>query len=371
MFIERAQAVKPDFQVTNENAPAVAEICVRLDGLPLAIELAAARISLFSPQALLERLGSRLRLLRGGARDLPVRQQTLRGAIDWSYELLDAGRAAAVRAAVGVRRRHLVRGGRRRGRRARAPGRYGVDVLDGLASLVDKSLIRQVDPEAGESRLLMLETIREYAAERLDADPGVQRRRPPGTRHLLCRLHPAPMGAPDRPRDGRRRSSELGSEIENVRTAWRYWVEQRDLEQLGKFVDSLWLLNDARGWYHATVDLTADLLNVLSSTPSTPERVQQEIVLQTSLARALLAIKGYTAEVEAAYTRALELSEARETIPELFPVLRGLASLYVYLGQFEKGAQMGERILSLAERLDDASMRVEGHLVMGYNYCLP
>ena len=79
LFIERAQAVKPDFQVTNENAPAVAEICVRLDGLPLAIELAAARIRLFSPQALLERLGSRLKLLRGGARDLPVRQQTLRG----------------------------------------------------------------------------------------------------------------------------------------------------------------------------------------------------------------------------------------------------------------------------------------------------
>jgi predicted ATPase len=91
LFIERAQAVKPDFELTNETASAVAEICLRLDGLPLAIELATARISLFSPQALLERLGRRLKLLRGGARDLPVRQQTLRDTIDWSYELLDSG----------------------------------------------------------------------------------------------------------------------------------------------------------------------------------------------------------------------------------------------------------------------------------------
>ncbi len=91
LFIERAHAVKPDFEVTDENALLVAEICIRVDGLPLAIELAAARIRLFSPQALLDRLGSRLKLLRGGARDLPTRQQTLRDAIDWSYDLLDAG----------------------------------------------------------------------------------------------------------------------------------------------------------------------------------------------------------------------------------------------------------------------------------------
>ena len=367
LFIERARAVKPDFQVTNENAPAVAEICVRLDGLPLAIELAAARISLFSPQALLERLGSRLRLLRGGARDLPVRQQTLRSAIDWSYELLDPGEQrlfellSVFAGGISFEAVEGVAGG------LEGLDDAGVDVLDGLASLVDKSLIRQVDQAGGESRLLMLETIREYAAERLDADPGFS-----AAAHRAHATYFAGFTQRQWERlTGYAREAglnALSSEIENVRTAWRYWVEQRDLEQLGKFVDSLWLLNDARGWYHATVDLTADLLNVLSSTPSTPERVQQEIMLQTSLARVLLAIKGYTAEVEAAYTRALELSQGAGEIPELFPVLRGLASLYMYLGQFEKAAQMGERILSLAERLDDASMRIEGHLVVGYNY---
>src|SRR5207244_1881486 len=87
LFIERALAVRPDFTVTNDNAPAVAEICNRLDGLPLAIELAAARVKMLAPQAMLSRLESRLKLLTGGARDLPARQQTLRGAIDWSYDL--------------------------------------------------------------------------------------------------------------------------------------------------------------------------------------------------------------------------------------------------------------------------------------------
>ena len=91
LFIERARAVKPDFQLTDENARAVVEICVHLDGLPLAIELATARLNVFSPQALAERLGDRLKLLRGGARDLPERQQTLRATIDWSYAILDPG----------------------------------------------------------------------------------------------------------------------------------------------------------------------------------------------------------------------------------------------------------------------------------------
>jgi predicted ATPase len=87
LFIERAQAVKPDFRLTHDNAQAVAEICVRLDGLPLAIELATARLNILTPQALGERLGNRLKLLRGGARDLPARQQTLHDTIDWSYEM--------------------------------------------------------------------------------------------------------------------------------------------------------------------------------------------------------------------------------------------------------------------------------------------
>ena len=365
LFIERAQAVKPDFELTNETASAVTEICLRLDGLPLAIELATARISLFSPHALLERLGSRLKLLRGGARDLPVRQQTLRDTIDWSYELLDSGEqrlfallsvfrgctfAAVEVVASGIKRLDET----------------GVDILEGLTSLVDKSLIRRTDQGTGEPRLLMLETIREYAAERLEEDPEfvVAARRAHATyfadftqrqwERLTGDSREAALG-------------EMECDIENVQAAWRFWVAEGNREQLRKLADCLWLLYDARGWYHAMVDSTGDLLNVLASTPSTPERAQQEIMLRISLARALMAIKGCTPEVEEAYTGALDLCQGQGEIPQLFPVLRGLASFYGYVGDFEKGARMGEQILSLAERHDDASMRVEGHLVMGYH----
>ncbi len=365
LFIERARAVKPDFQLTNENASAVAAICVRLDGLPLAIELATARMSLFSPQALLERVGSRLKLLRGGAHDLPVRQQTLRDTIDWSYKLLDPGEQRlfallSVFPGCTLEAVEAVAG------RIKRLEETGIDVLDGLASLVDKSLIRQADQGTGVSWLLMLETIREYAAERLEEDPefsaAARRAHASYFADFTQRQWERLIGS-----ERETALREMESDIENVRSAWRYWVTEGNLEQLHKFTDCLWLLYDARGWYYAMVDLTADLLNVLAATPSTPERAQQEIMLQTSLARALMAIKGCTPEVEAAYTRALELCQQQGEVPQLFPVLRGLASFYIFVGEFEKGARMGEQILSLAERHDDANMRVEGHLVLGYN----
>jgi predicted ATPase/DNA-binding CsgD family transcriptional regulator len=166
LFIERAQTVKADFTVTNANAPAVAEICARLDGLPLAIELAAARSKLFAPQALLARLGSRLKLLTGGARDLPERQQTLRSTIDWSYNLLTTDEQLLFRR-LGV----FVGGCSVEAAEAvcNANGDLVLEVLDGLGALLDDSLLRQEESLDGEPRFVMLETIREYALEELDA----------------------------------------------------------------------------------------------------------------------------------------------------------------------------------------------------------
>ncbi|HKM46371.1 MAG TPA: protein kinase [Terriglobales bacterium] len=164
LFVERAQAVKREFALTKENAPAVAAICARLDGLPLAIELAAARIKLLPPSAMLARLESRLNLLTGGARDLPTRQQTLRSTVDWSHGLLNAAEQSL------FRRLSVFTGGcTLEGVEAVCDTKsdLGLDILDGMASMVDKSLAQQAEQVDAETRFLMLSTIREYALERL------------------------------------------------------------------------------------------------------------------------------------------------------------------------------------------------------------
>jgi predicted ATPase len=179
LFVQRAVAAKPDFELNRENAPAVTEICARLDGLPLAIELAAARIKVLSPSSMRTRLASRLQLLTGGARDLPQRQQTLRAAIDWGYDLLSAAEQKLFR-----RLSVFVGGCNLEGVEAvcDTKGDLELDPLDGMASMVDKSLVQQVEQAKDESRFVMLETIREYALEKLEAS---------GEKALTKRAHAA------------------------------------------------------------------------------------------------------------------------------------------------------------------------------------
>jgi len=184
LFVERAVAIRPAFALTDENGPAIAEICHRLDGLPLAIELAAARVRLLTPQAMLSRLDRRLPLLIGGARDLPDRQQTLRGAIAWSHDLLTPDEQRLFRQlAVFVGAFTLEAAEAVPGDGAWGPGHNGAatfppppmldapspSTLDLIASLVTKSLLRHEDEPDGDERFAMLETIREYASEQIDA----------------------------------------------------------------------------------------------------------------------------------------------------------------------------------------------------------
>ena len=362
LFVERAREARPSFALTEDNVAAVAEVCARLDGLPLAIELAAARLKLFSPHELRDRLRTRLELLRGGPRDLPARQQTLRSTIAWSYELLDGEERAMfqVLSVFSPTRVQAVEDVVARIRPLR-----GVDVVDRLTSLVDKSLVRSAEGP-GQQRLSMLETIREYAAERLEEQvdlSGPARRA--HAEHFAEFVH---LGQ-DRLFGSEREEAldELGAEIGNLVTAWRYWIAAGDLEQLNKLLDGLWVFYDARGWYHAAVELMNDLLGVLSATPSTSERVLEEITLRASLARGLLAIRGYTEEVEEAYGMALALSEEAGGLPQLFPVLRSLASFYMYRAEFDKGAAVGRQLLDLAGQPDMADVEVDGHLVLGAN----
>jgi predicted ATPase/class 3 adenylate cyclase len=162
LFIQHAQAANPSFELDEENASIVAEICMKLDGLPLAIELAAARSRLLKPAVMLEKLKSRLNVLTGGARDLPQRQQTIRGAIDWSYELLDESEKVLF-ARLGV----FIGGWTVESAEVVCSAGLSIDVLSGIESLLDKSLLRQYEGKSGESRFTMLETIREYAFEKL------------------------------------------------------------------------------------------------------------------------------------------------------------------------------------------------------------
>jgi predicted ATPase/class 3 adenylate cyclase len=380
LFVGRARAVRPEFELTDENAAAVAEICQRLDGLPLAIELAAARLRLFSPEALRDRLTRGLDVLRASARDLPERQQTLHSTIEWSYELLAPGEqllfeTLAVFADCDVTAVEAVVAGIDNAK----PGDHeaglapsaGIDAIDGLASLLEKSLVRQVDLPDAEPRVSMLATIRQYAAVRLDSRgslaAAVRRAHAEHYAELSRTLRRDLVGA-----DRDRALSRMALEIGNLRIAWQHWMAESDLDQLQKLADSMLILYDARGWYLDCVDLTRDLLAVLSTRTPTAADARQEIALRTSLARALMATRGYTPEVEDAYTRALELFERGDLVAgedrdirQHFGVLRALSSLYLLRAEFVKGERLGRRILELADLHDDPAMRLEALLVVG------
>ncbi|MGA9566225.1 MAG: protein kinase [Candidatus Korobacteraceae bacterium] len=235
LFTERARAVKHDFALTNENASAVAAVCARLDGLPLAIELAAARIKLLSPSAMLARLESCLNLLTGGARDLPTRQQTLRGAVDWSYSLLNPAEQTL------FRRLSVFSGGctlEAVEAVCDTAGDLGLDVLDGVASMVDKSLAQQAE-EAGETRFVMLSTIREYALERLAASDDMAATRRSHAAYYLVLAEEGALEAATHPEW----LDRFEIEHDNFRTALEYLIKIGDADwglRLGTALFHFW-----------------------------------------------------------------------------------------------------------------------------------
>jgi adenylate cyclase len=239
-----------------------------------------------------------------------------------------------------------------------------LDVLDGLTGLAEKSLVRLVDLAGSEPRVRMLETIREFAADRLEQAPEFNAR--------VCRAHATYYADLARrlrgDLTGKRREAALtamAADVANLRVAWSYWTVAGDFEQLEKMADSLLILYDARGWYLDIVNLTTDMLAVLGTSSSSPDRVGQEIALRTSLARALMATKGFTPEVEEAFASVIELFERGTDGRRQFGVLRGLAGLYTFQARFDKVAGLAQEILELGELQGDPRMAIDGHLLVG------
>jgi len=252
LFIERAVGAKSDFAVTNANAPAVAEICARLDGLPLAIELAAARVKLLNPDQILARLETNLGVLATSAQDLPERQRTMRGAIEWSYELLNADEQKL------FERLSAFRGGFTLDSAEQVALDEGLtlDIFDGLASLADKSLLRTVEAGA-ETRFAMLETIREYATERLGAAPDTDEVRRRHSRHFfqLCLDSERHLTAEDQGewldrlerehdnlRAAFRRAPDLGlldDALSGAGAIWRFWQQRGHFSEARAIYDRL------------------------------------------------------------------------------------------------------------------------------------
>ena len=343
LFIQRAQSVKPEFQVTNANAPAVAEICVRLDGLPLAIELAAARVKVLPPPALLARLGQRLTVLTSGARDAPARQQTLRNTIEWSYHLLEADEQRLFRRLsvfVGNCTLEAVEAVCSALDTADAAG----PVLEGVASLIDKNLLQQIEQTQGEPRLVMLETIREYSLEALAVSGEMEATRQAHAAYYLVlaeKTEPEPRGQQQAIWVWR-----MEREYDNLLAAWQWAVEQGKSGQRVEMILRLYgvLMRFSMGHSNmseGTNFLTRALLlrtfkpgDVVTAQSLTKEIRHQ---LGTTLWLALLAqgaarMGGYTT-ARALFVRSLTLASKVGDNRDIVPYLEGLADVVAAQGE--------------------------------------
>jgi predicted ATPase/DNA-binding CsgD family transcriptional regulator len=351
LFIERATAITPDFAVTNANAPAVVEICARLDGLPLAIELAAARIRLLSPEAMLPRLGHGLALLTGGRRDLPTRQRTLRSAIAWSYDLLPEVEQRLFRQ-LGVfvggftlEAAEEVCGADGDAQGAARPG-HEMSLLDGIAALVDYNLVRAEAQPGGEPRFRVLETIREFALERLEASGEEEALR---NRHFAYFLRLAERAEPElRGSNQVAWLARLEYEHDNLRAALGWSLLETDRAEDGqRLAGSLfWFwslhahLGEGRRWLQQTLALS----------DATPASVRAKLLEGAGL---LASQQGEYGRAVALREMALALSRA---VGDRFGIARGLTSLGVvkaFQGDSLRAAVLLEEGLALFRELGD------------------
>ena len=303
LFVERGTTAKPDFRLTKENTPFVAQVCSRLDGIPLAIELAAARVKVLSPEQIAARLDDRFRLLTGGARTALPRQQTLRAMIDWSYSLLSEEEKTL------FRRLAVFTGGwtLEAAEFVCGEGREGPDVLDLMARLVDKSLITSEDSDGG-IRYHRLETIRQYARERFFETGEVEAIR---DRHLACYV-------------------QLSEEIEQglQGPSRKLWVYRSEAEQEN--------LRTAIGWG-------------LARNPESSLRIASNMVIGTTTGG--YSVEGFPWLRDS--MRAMETPLSGIPLPLRAKALGALAFIYVSLGRNREASACAEQAIALYRQLDD------------------
>lgn len=341
LFVQRAKVVKPDFQATSENISLITEICARLEGFPLAIELAAARLNILSLQALLKRLASRLQLLTSKMSHLPARQQTLRGAIDWSYHLLDNEEQGLLRSmAVFVDGCSLEAIG--------ATAEPGQDVFDLVASLVSKSLLQQHEQADGELRFSLYESVREYAWELLLAQGeaiAIQQRHSEyflqlteeADTHLTGPLQETWL-------------ARLAQEYSNIRAALQWTLQAETCETALRFGAVLWrfwwmrgYLSEGRSWLERILTRTGNppthllLLNAkVIDGASMLAMIQNDFTQAKTLANEAIAIGLQLDD-------ALLMSEGYAT----------LAKIAIDQGQISLGRSLYEQSLDLHRQVDD------------------
>ena len=345
LFLQQAQATKPDFQLTETNARTIAELCARLDGLPLAIELAAARMKLFSPRALLARLGSRLAVLTSVSRDVPARQQTLRNTIAWSYQLLDAREQRLFRQLTvftGGCTLEAIEAVCIPASPAKAP------TLDGVASLIDKSLLLHLEQHMGEeSRFLMLETIREYALERLEFHEETEAARRAHATYFLVLVEEAEKGM-----TGPQQAAlleRLEQEHDNLRAAMQWSLEHVEERKetalrLGGALYSFWFV---RAYFSEGRDFLERALR-LGSEVAAPVRAKA-LYAASQLNDALGSLDRAEALCEEGLALYRELGDTRG----IANCLHLLADIVWGRGNLASSRALAEESLMLFRELDD------------------
>ncbi len=343
LFVKRARNARPDFELSNADAAVVSEICRKLDGLPLALELAAARMKILSPQEVLSKLDDRLGFLTGGARDLPGRQQTMRCAIEWSYDLLSKAEKE-IFAELSVFEGGFTYNDAQAVIAEAVPGRADIDVLDCITSLTEKSLLIPDKRARDQVRIKMLAVVRDYAVQQLEQSGRAE----PVHRAFAKRfLELAEAAEPHlRTDDSIRWLKQLETEHDNIRAALR-WSVNEDPETAARIAASvrhLWTVQghtrEARHWYESILHHSEDL----------PAELRWEI--HTGLGN----VTQYQGNIDLAgeqYRKGLAISRELDDAKRISNSLRGIAAVAYMNRDFKTAGEVIEEALSLSRSIGD------------------